>query len=317
MMKTAVLAIGGNAILHAGEEATLQNQIQNLRETCTHLARMIRSGYDMVLTHGNGPQVGDILLQNELARDSIPSMPLDVCVAESQGQVGYMIQLALTEALAKEGIRKVVTCVLTRVVVDADDPGFERPTKPVGPYYTEEEAEVAKRTRGWEFILDIKRGGYRRVVSSPRPIGIVECGGIRRLVFGGEDQAEVVVAAGGGGIPVIAKDGYYVGVEAVVDKDLAAAVLAISIKEKFFIMLTDVDNVYMDYSSKKPRPINEIRLAELERLYDQGQFPAGSMGPKVEAAMMFLKNGGERVIITSAGKLEAALKGEAGTQILP
>jgi carbamate kinase len=203
------------------------------------------------------------------------------------------------------------------VVVDADDPGFERPTKPIGPYYTEEEAEAAKKARGWEFIPDLKRGGYRRVVSSPRPIGIVECGVIRRLVFGGADHAEVVVASGGGGIPVIAKDGYFVGVEAVVDKDLAAAVLAISIKEKLFIMLTDVDKVFMDYSSKKPRPIAQIQLSELERLYDRGQFPSGSMGPKVEAAIMFLKNGGERVIITSPGKLEAALKGEAGTHILP
>ena len=316
MMKTAVVAIGGNAILHAGEEATLENQMRNLRETCTNLARMIRSGYDMVLTHGNGPQVGDILLQNELARDSIPSMPLDVCVAESQGQLGYMIQLALTEALAKEGVRKVVTCVLTRVVVDADDPGFESPTKPVGPYYTEEEV-AAKKGKGWEFILDLKRGGYRRVVSSPKPMSIVECGVIRRLVFGGAEHAEVVVASGGGGIPVIAKDGYFVGVEAVVDKDLAAAVLAIGVKEKLFIMLTDVDNVFMDFNSKRPRPIQEIRLAELERLYVQDQFPPGSMGPKVEAAMMFLKNGGERVIITSPGKLESALKGEAGTQVVP
>ena len=316
-MKTVVVAIGGNAILHAGEEATLENQMRNLRETCTHLARMIRSGYYMVLTHGNGPQVGDILLQNEIARESIPSMPLDVCVAESQGQIGYMIQSALTEALAVERVRKVVVCVLTRVVVDPDDPGFEKPTKPIGPYYTEEEVEAAKKARGWEFILDLKRGGYRRVVASPRPIGIVECGFIRRLVLGGVDQAEVVIASGGGGIPVIAKDGHYVGVEAVVDKDLAAAVLANRIKEKLFIMLTDVDSVYMDYSSKKPRPIKEIQLSELERLYDGGQFPSGSMGPKVEAAMMFLRNGGERVIITSPGKLEAALKGEAGTHILP
>ncbi len=316
-MKTAVVAIGGNAILHAGEEATLENQMRNLLETCTHLAQMIRSGYDMVLTHGNGPQVGDILLQNELARESIPSMPLDICVAESQGQIGYMIQLALTEALAVQKIRKVVVCVLTRVVVDPDDPGFEKPTKPIGPYYTEEEVEAVKKARGWEFILDLKRGGYRRVVASPRPVGIVECGVIRRLVLGGEDQAEVVIASGGGGIPVIAKDGHYVGVEAVVDKDLAAAVLAISIKEKLFIMLTDVDNVYMDYSSKNPRPIEQMHLPELERLYDRDQFPSGTMGPKVEAAIKFLRNGGEKVIITSPGKLEAALKGKAGTRILP
>jgi carbamate kinase len=314
-MKTAVVAIGGNAILRAGEEATLQNQMRNLRETSDHLACMIKSGYDMVLTHGNGPQVGDILLQNELAMAEVPPMPLDVCVAESQGFIGYMIQQTLGEALTRAKVKKVVTCVLTRVLVDADDPAFERPTKPVGPFYSEQRAMELRQQKGWDFIIDSKRGGYRRVVPSPRPLAIIEKSGIRRMVFGGVDQAEVVVASGGGGIPVILQDGVLRGVEAVVDKDLAAAVLAIGIEEKLFIMLTDVDHVYIDFNSKKPRPIFEIGLAEFERLYEQGQFPPGSMGPKAEAAITFLRNGGERVIITSTEKLDAALEGKAGTRI--
>ena len=314
-MKTAVVAIGGNAILRAGEEATLENQMRNLRETMTHLARMIKSGYDMVLTHGNGPQVGNILIQNEVARENIPSMPLDVCVAESQGQIGYMIQQALTEACDRCGVRKVVTCVLTRVVVDPEDPAFENPTKPVGPYYTKEEADYLKRTRRWDFHEDPKRGGYRRVVPSPRPIDIIEKGGIRRLVFGGEDQAEIVVASGGGGIPVVRKDGHYLGVEAVVDKDLAAAVLALSIQEKLFIMLTDVDNIFLDYKGNNQRALGRVTVKELEEYQAQGQFPEGSMGPKVEATLQFLAGGGERVIITSPEKLDAALEGKAGTSI--
>jgi len=314
-MKTAVLAIGGNSILRAGEEATWENQMRNLRETCTHLARMIQAGYDMVLTHGNGPQVGDILIQNELARDAIPSMPLDACVAESQGLIGYMIQQTLAEACEHICTHKVVTCVLTRVVVDPDDPAFENPTKPVGPYYSKEEADYLKSTRKWDFHEDQKRGGYRRVVPSPHPIDIVEKGGIRRLVFGGENQAEVVVASGGGGIPVIREGGHYVGVEAVVDKDLAAAVLAISIQEKLFIMLTDVDQVYINYKQPGERGLGKVTIAELRAYEDQGQFPAGTMGPKIEAAIMFLENGGEKVIITSPEKLEAALEGAAGTQI--
>lgn len=314
-MRTAVVAIGGNAILKAGEQATFQNQMRNLRETSAHLARMIKAGYDIVLTHGNGPQVGNILVQNDLARRSIPSMPLDVCVAESQGLIGFMVQQALSEALVRCGVKKVVTCVLTRVLVDPDDPAFEQPTKPIGPYYTEQDAEELRESHGWDFIKDEKRGGFRRVVPSPRPIAIIEAGGIRRLVFGGVDQAEVVVASGGGGIPVVLKDGMLQGVEAVVDKDLAAAVLAIGVEERLFIMLTDVDNVFIDFSSEHPVPLGEVGMAEMEEYLAQGQFPQGSMGPKVEAALNFLRHGGERVIITSAERLDLALDGRAGTRI--
>jgi carbamate kinase len=260
--------------------------------------------------------VGNILVQNDLARRKIPPMPLDVCVAESQGQLGYMIQQALTEALAKVNVHKVVTCLLTRVVVDPDDPAFEQPTKPVGPYYDEEEVAELKATHNWDFIFDGRRGGFRRVVPSPRPVGIVEFSGIRRLVFGGEGQPEVVVASGGGGIPVVQRDGCYQGVDAVVDKDLAAAVLAVDVKERLFIMLTDVDNAFLDFNSDQPKPLGEVTAEQMRAHLEEGQFGAGSMAPKAEAALYFLNNGGERAIITSAERIDQALQGNAGTQIV-
>ena len=314
-MKTAVVAIGGNAILMAGEEATLENQMVNLRRTCAHLARMIKNGYDMVLTHGNGPQVGNVLLQNELCRDDVPAMPLEVCVAESQGQMGYMIQQAMTEAVRSEGLAKVVTCVLTRVIVDSDDPAFLSPTKPIGPYYSEEEAIELRETKRWTLVEDLRRGGYRRVVPSPEPVAIVEKSAIRRLVFGGEFQPEIVIAAGGGGIPVLIENGVCKGVEAVIDKDLAACVLACDIQEKLLILLTDVDCVYLNYGTDKAIPLHNATTEDLERYESEGHFPPGTMGPKIKAAVRFLRHGGERVIITSPDLLENALDGRAGTQI--
>lgn len=314
-MKTAVVAIGGNAILMAGEEATLENQMANLRRTCAYLARMIKNGYDMVLTHGNGPQVGNVLLQNELCRYDVPAMPLEVCVAESQGQMGYMIQQAMTEAVRGEGLAKVVTCVLTRVIVDSNDPAFDCPTKPIGPYYSEEEAIELRETKGWTLVEDLRRGGYRRVVPSPEPVAIVEKSAIRRLVFGGEFQPEIVIAAGGGGIPVLVENGVYKGVEAVVDKDLAACVLACDIQEKLLILLTDVDCVYLNYGTDNAIPLHDPTTEDLERFESEGHFPPGTMGPKIKAAVRFLRHGGERVIITSPDLLESALDGRAGTQI--
>ncbi|MFP4170271.1 MAG: carbamate kinase [Methanomassiliicoccales archaeon] len=314
-MKTAVVAIGGNAILRAGQPPSYRNQTSNLRETCVHLAGLIASGYDMVLTHGNGPQVGNIILQNELLREDVPPMPMDVCVAQSQGQLGFMIQQALTEALEAQGVDKVVSTLLTRVLVDPEDPAFENPTKPVGPFYSRQEAEEMARERGWAFREDLKRGGYRRVIPSPRPVDIIERRTIRRLVFGGEDQAEVVVAAGGGGIPVIRRGDHLEGVEAVVDKDLAACVLACSIDESLLVLLTDVDQVYLDYQ-EDPKPLGRVTVEEMASYQEEGQFPPGSMGPKVEAALRFLRAGGERAIITSPELIEKALRGEAGTHVV-
>ncbi len=314
-MKTAVVAIGGNAILRSDEEATLSNQMKNLRQTCSYLAKMIKSGYDIVITHGNGPQVGGILLQNEMAREEVPAMPLDVCVAESQGEIGYMISQALTEELRKIGAEKVVTCIITRSLVDQNDPALKTPTKPIGPYYSKEEAEVLTK-KGWTMREDKKRGGYRRLVPSPRPIDIIEVTALKRMIFGGEGQAEIVVASGGGGIPVARIGGELVGLEAVVDKDLAAAVLACAIHEKLLILLTDVDRVYLDFNSSDPKPLSQVTLHDIVMYNEQDQFPPGSMGPKIDAAIQFLRCGGEEVIITSHDKLEEALKGSAGTHIL-
>jgi len=314
-VKTAVIAVGGNAILRAGERPTQENQMRNVATTAKGLADLIQKGYDIVITHGNGPQVGDILLRNELAKNDIPPMGLDVCDAESQGQLGYMIQQALTSEFVRRGMDKVAVALITQVVVSENDPAFKNPTKPIGKYYSVEEARALEKEKGWVMALDKKRGGYRKLVPSPDPIAIVESKPVRRLVFGGEDQAEVVIACGGGGIPVIMKDGRYVGVEAVVDKDLAAAMLATSIKEQLFVMATDVENVFVDFGKVTQRPLLKTTLSEIKKLYQKGQFPPGSMGPKILAAMRFLESGGEEVIICSIDRLVHSLEEGSGTHI--
>lgn len=314
-MKTAVIAIGGNAILRSGEKPTQENQMRNVAVTCHGLADLIEKGYDIVVSHGNGPQVGDIILRNDLSKDKVPPMAMDVCAAESQGQIGYMLQQALSSEFAQRGLDKVAVSLVTQVVVSADDPAFKNPTKPIGQYYSEEDAKKLQAEKGWTMTLDKKRGGWRRVVASPDPIGIVEHKPVRRLVFGGVNQAEVVIACGGGGIPVIKKDGRYVGVEAVVDKDLAAALLANSINERLFIIATDVENVCIDFNKPTQRALGKITLAEAKKLYAEGQFPPGSMGPKVLAAIRFLEKGGDEVIITATTKLVDALESGAGTHI--
>ncbi|MEM2943257.1 MAG: carbamate kinase [Methanomassiliicoccales archaeon] len=314
-METAVVAIGGNAILRAGEEASVENQMNNLRITCSSLARIIKKGYNLTITHGNGPQIGNILLQNELMRDDVPPMPIDVCVAESQGLLGYLIQQALTEALKKESIDKTVVTILTRVLVDSNDDAFLTPTKPIGPFYSEEEAEELRRIKGWMFVEDIKRGGYRRVVPSPYPISIIESDAIKRTILGDGTKRNIVIAAGGGGIPVMQKGHGLVGVEAVVDKDYAASVLARELGEELLIFVTDVDHVYLDFGKPHSQAIGEISLREMEAYLKEGQFPSGTMGPKIEAAIDFLKGGGRRVIITSPYLLERALDNKIGTRI--
>ncbi len=373
-MKTAVIAIGGNAILLAGERGTKEEQINNLKITCKHLAELVREGYDLVLTHGNGPQVGNIMLQNEVGEDSSPlahngsvtngaeesrelslfagfkfldfraekevfgqppRMSLDVCGAESQGEIGYLLQQVLVNELEVLGIKKTVVSVITQVLVDKEDEAFHNPTKPIGPYYGEKEATRIMVERGWKMVQDKARGGWRRVVPSPIPKEIVERDAIRRLIFSGENSSIVVIAGGGGGIPVIKfkvqsskckkEDGSrqggisaplrYEGVEAVIDKDLAASVLARSIKEKLFIMLTDVKKVALDFGTEKQRDLGEMSLKEAKRYLADGQFPSGSMGPKIEAAILFLEGGGEEVIITSPDNLLRAIKGKEGTHI--
>ena len=314
-LKTAVVAIGGNALLRAGEEPTIENQIKNVRETAKYLAQMVKMGYDIVITHGNGPQVGNLLLQNEISRDSVPPMPMDVCVAESQGQIGYLLQQMLTNQLRLIGLEREVAPIITRVLVREDDPAFERPTKPVGPYYSEDEAEKLMSEKGWQMKYDEARGGYRRVVPSPEPIDIVEKKSIKRMVFGGDDQSTIVVASGGGGIPVINQGDRLFGVDAVIDKDLAGCVLATSIKEEFFIILTDVPNVYINFRKEGEKALESVSLDEIKRYQAEGHFAAGSMGPKIKAAIRFLESGGKKVLITSPENLIDALNGRGGTYI--
>jgi carbamate kinase len=307
--------VGGNAILRPGDPLTQENQMKHVRSTCKALADLIQSGYDIVISHGNGPQVGNILLRAEIARNEVPANALDVCVAESQGQIGYMLQQALTSEFSERGMAKIAVSLITQVVVSEDDPAFKNPSKPIGKYYPEEEARQLEREKGWKLVLDKKRGGWRRVVPSPEPIGIVESAPVRRLIFGGENQAEVVIACGGGGIPVIRKEGRLVGIEAVVDKDLAAAILAKNIRERLFVIATDVEHVCIDFGQPTQRPLHEVKLSEIKRLYDEGQFPPGSMGPKILAAIRFLEGGGEEVVITATERLVDALERGAGTHI--
>lgn len=314
-MKTAVVAIGGNALLLASEKGTLENQQARVNRTCRHLVKMVKNGYDIVITHGNGPQVGNILLQNEMSKSQVPPMPLDVCVAETQGQIGYLIQQSLANELKKAGIDKTVASIVTQVMVDKNDKAFKNPTKPIGPYYKKRRAEELIAIEGWVMKEDKARGGYRRVVPSPEPIDIVEKDVIRRLVFGGENQGEIVIVAGGGGIPVIKERNGYRGVEAVIDKDLASSVLATSIDEKLIIMLTDVKKVSINFKKKNQEDLSEVHLEEIRKYCEEGHFPPGSMGPKIQAAVRFLEKGGERVVITSIESLESALKGKEGTHI--
>ncbi|MGQ0797709.1 MAG: carbamate kinase [Methanobacteriota archaeon] len=312
-MKRLVVAIGGNALQPAGEGGDAAAQRARVDATCARLADLAATGHEFVLTHGNGPQVGNILLQNEEARDRTPAMPLDVCVAESQAQIGYMLQQGLENAFATRGIRKGAVCVITQVVVDPADPAFADPTKPIGPYYTREDELVVKRAKGWRLVYDA-RGGYRRVVPSPRPLEIVEADIVARLVAQGDGR--VVIAAGGGGIPVVRKDGRLVGVEAVVDKDLASAVLARAIGWKDLAIVTDVPRIALDFGTPAPRPLDRMTLKDAKKHLADGQFPPGSMGPKIEAAIDFLEGGGTRVAVTDLDHLVPAIAGKAGTQIV-
>lgn len=312
-MKTAVVALGGNSLLRPEDRGTAQDQMQHMRETTVILADLIEEGYDLVFTHGNGPQVGNILLQNEIASNKVPPLPLDICGAQTQGQIGYMFQQILGNELRKRNIYRNIASVVTQVLVDKEDKAFYNPTKFVGPYYSEEEADRITRNKDW-VLKKTSEGKFRRVVPSPTPKRIIESKIIKDLVFSGE-EGYIVIAAGGGGVPVIEEDGELKGVEGVIDKDLASAVLAKEIHEKFFIMLTRVDQVYLDYGTEKQRPIFEMDVDEAKEYMTEGQFPAGSMKPKIEASIHFLERGGEKVLITTPECLSEALKGESGTYI--
>jgi len=311
--KTVVVALGGNALLQVGQKGTFEEQMQNVYNTVEQLADMVLSGkWRLVITHGNGPQVGNILLQNEAGKHLVPPMPMDVCGAESQGMIGYMIQQALHNVLARRGRPDIpVVTVVTQVLVDKNDPAFQNPTKPVGPFYTKEEAMRLKEEKGWHVVEDAGRG-WRRVVPSPDPKAIVEKEAIRILV---ENRA-IVIASGGGGIPVIKENGTYRGVEAVIDKDLAGERLAEDVGAQVFLILTDVDRVRLNYRKPNEVALSRMTVSEAKKYMAEGHFAKGSMEPKVKACVRFVEAGGEVAIIASLNQATAALEGRAGTQIV-
>jgi carbamate kinase len=306
-----VVAIGGNSLIKDERHPTLAGEIEALRETSTHLGAMLARGWDIVLTHGNGPQVGFNLLRSELAAQVAPPLPLDVLGAQTQGSIGYLIQQVLGNEMRRLGIRKRVATVVTQTLVDADDPAFQRPTKPVGPFYGKPEADALRGERGWRMVEDAGRG-WRRVVPSPMPIEIIERLTIKGLVF----QSIVVIAAGGGGIPVVhGPEGDLMGVEAVIDKDLASSLLAQSIGADLFVMSTAVERVAVNYGKPDQRDLATMTVEEAKRFLSQGQFPAGSMGPKILAAVQFVEATGAEALITAPEHIQRALAGATGTRI--
>jgi carbamate kinase len=310
---TAVVALGGNAISRKGEEDTIANQFRHTRESLSAILPLVKRGYNLAITHGNGPQVGNAILRVELARGKTPILPLGICVADTEGGMGYMIAQSLQNRLLREGITRAVAAILTQVEVDFDDPAFANPTKYIGQFYTEEEAQRYARERGWQVKRDGDRG-WRRVVASPRPKSIVEGPVIRAMVQGGA----IVIAAGGGGIPVCYEDdGTLEGSDSVIDKDRASAILANEIGAQEFIILTEVDHVALNFGKPNEQALSRVTIAEAKQYLADGHFPPGSMGPKIEAAIAFIEGGGEKVIITSIDQAPAALDGKAGTIIVP
>jgi carbamate kinase len=311
MSQNMLIAIGGNSLIRSGEKGTIAEELENARRTASAVVNLIRSGYRIVLAHGNGPQVGAQLLRSDRARDLVPGQTLDVCGAASQGEIGYLLTQSLNNELMAAGLNVPVASIITQTIVSPDDPALSQPTKPIGPFYSREQALEREQRFGWKTVEDAARG-YRRVVPSPEPIEIVELGVIRRLM----EQGVLVVACGGGGIPVVRRDGYLEGIEAVIDKDRASALLASKLRVDVFAISTGPRFVYLDYKKPTMRPLTRVTASEAKQHLDAGQFPDGSMGPKVDAALRFLRSGGCEVIITSYQYLSGALAGTDGTHIV-
>ena len=306
-----VLAIGGNSLIKDKTKISLWYQYEALKETAVYLADLIEAGMNMVITHGNGPQVGFIYRRGELSIHELPLIPLDICGADTQGAIGYMIEKALINQFRKRGIGKQPVAVVTQTVVDRDDPSFAKPTKPIGSFMTQEEALEKQKEKGWNVLEDAGRG-FRRVVPSPIPKEILEVEAIRLLV----QQGYVVIAGGGGGIPVIWNEkGDLEGVEAVIDKDLGSSLLGRNLGADTFIVCTAVEEVYLNFGEANQEALRQVTLSEIKQYLKEGHFKPGSMKPKVEAIIQFLEGGGEKAIITSPENLLKAVRGEAGTTI--
>lgn len=310
-MKTIVLALGGNAITRAMETGTWEQQIANIQVVCRHMAELVKQGNRILIIHGNGPQVGNILLQNESAKAIVPAMPLDVCVAKTQGMLGYAICRTLGNYLLELKITQPVVTVMTQVVVAADDPSFNNPTKFVGPFFTEQEAQVVAKTKGHIMREDSGRG-WRRVVPSPEPLAIVEKDIINQLLSSGA----IVVAGGGGGIPVIQTSSGLDGVEAVIDKDMAGQLLADAVNADAFLLLTEVERVSINFGTPQQQQLQSMTIDQAKQYQREGHFPPGSMGPKVEAAIRFAASGdGRKAYIVSLANAAKAFDGNSGTVI--
>lgn len=307
-----IVSIGGNTLIRKGEKGEIEEQFEHTERCMTYVARLAAQGFRIAITHGNGPIVGNIVIRNEAAKDIIPAMPLYICNADSGGGIGFMIQQTLYNQLKQLNTKRSVATVITQVVIDKNDTAFSHPTKPIGPFYTKEDAIKNQKEKGWTIVEDSNRG-YRRVVPSPKPLKVVEADVIKKLVLDGI----IVIAAGGGGVPVAeSPDGSLKGMDAVIDKDLATAVLAKEIKAETFIDLTSIDKVYINFGKPNQTGLDKFTLSEARKYLDAGEFAPGSMGPKIEAAIEFLEAGGKEVIITIPELLEDALEGKAGTRII-
>lgn len=313
MSKTIVVAIGGNAITKEDESGTYEEQMHNIKTVVGPIARIIADGSRVVVVHGNGPQVGNHLIKNEHSKELVPPMPLHVCVANTQGSMGYSLQQQLRHAILKYGVEQEVVTIITQVLVDSNEPSFQNPTKPIGPFYTEDVARELMASMGHQFVEDSGRG-WRRVVPSPTPKKIIESKAIKQAIQAGM----VVIAAGGGGIPVAeGREGEYRGIDAVIDKDLVAMRLAMDIQAEVLLLLTGVQRVAIRYGRPDQEELEQISVAEAKEYMEAGHFPPGSMGPKIKAAIDFLENSkdGEKVIIGHINEASAVLKGTAGTTI--
>lgn len=309
--KYALIAFGGNAILPESQRGLQSEQMKNAQKAARLMIHVVKKGYDLIIVHGNGPQVGNLLIQMEESITKIPPFSLEVCDAMTEGSMGFMLEKAIINELRKNSLDKEVATLVTQVVVDREDPAFENPSKPIGPFYTKYRAHMLTREKKWKMIEDSGRG-FRKVVPSPKPIDVVPKRIIRDLIRSGK----IVIASGGGGIPVIINGrGFFEGVEAVIDKDYAASLIAREVKVDLFIILTNVERVYLNYGTPEEKPIEAMTAEQAKGYIAQGQFPPGSMGPKIKAAVEFIESGGKEVLITSADYFKASLINRSGTKI--